>query len=224
MISTRSAEYATERRILGNVATVGAAGVLGQAMALVAFTLAFTTLGGYLGAHLATGPALGCLLAGLACVVASGPVARRAEPLAICALFAAGLLVGFGLGPALHAQLRVDPDAVWHAAGATALLVSGFGAAGYAIRRDLSRAYRALFVALLALLAGGLVAVLISIPAAQLGYSLAGVVIFAGYVLVDFNLMRRAQVEDTVPLAAGIFLDIINIFLFLLDLLGRTVG
>jgi FtsH-binding integral membrane protein len=224
MISTRSAEYATERPLLGNVETIGAAGVLGQAMALVAFTLAFTALGGYLGAHLAPGPALGCLLAGFACVVASGPVARRTERLATCALLAGGLLVGLGLGPTLHEQLRVDPDAVWQAAGATALLVSGFGAAGYTIRRDLSPAYRGLFAALLALLAGGLFAVLTSIPAAELGYSLAGVVIFAGYVLVDFNLMRRARVQDSVPLAAGIFLDIINIFLFLLDLLGRTVG
>jgi len=33
--------------------------------------------------------------------------------------------------------------------------------------------------------------------------------------------MRRAGVEEAVPLAAGIFLDILNVFLFFLQLFGR---
>ena len=37
------------------------------------------------------------------------------------------------------------PQAVWQAGGATALFIAGFGAAGYATRRDLSALARALF-------------------------------------------------------------------------------
>ncbi len=33
--------------------------------------------------------------------------------------------------------------------------------------------------------------------------------------------MRRAGMQETVPLAAGIFLDVINTFLFFLQLFGR---
>jgi hypothetical protein len=33
--------------------------------------------------------------------------------------------------------------------------------------------------------------------------------------------MRRAGVENIVPLAAGIFLDILNVFLFFLTLFSR---
>jgi FtsH-binding integral membrane protein len=42
--------------------------------------------------------------------------------------------------------------------------------------------------------------------------------VFGGYTLFDFNRLRRADVQDVVPLAAGIFLDVVNVFLFLLDL------
>jgi len=62
--------------------------------------------------------------------------------------------------------------------------------------------------------------VFVSIPAGNVIYSLAGLAIFGGYTVLDFNRMRRAGMEETVPLAAGIFLDVINIFLFFLRLFG----
>ena len=103
------------------------------------------------------------------------------------------------------------------------MFVGGLGAAGYAIRKDLSGGYRALFFLLLALIVFGIIAVFVLIPHANLIYSVAGLVIFAGYTLLDFNRMRRAGMQETVPLAAGIFLDIVNVFLFFLrDFGGRS--
>ena len=49
---------------------------------------------------------------------------------------------------------------------------------------------------------------------------MAGLVIFGLYTVVDFNRLRRAGKNETVPLAAGIFLDVLNIFLFFLSLFG----
>ena len=45
-------------------------------------------------------------------------------------------------------------------------------------------------------------------------------VIFGGFTILDFNRLRRASSDAAVPIAAGIFLDIFNIFLFLLNLFG----
>jgi uncharacterized protein len=42
----------------------------------------------------------------------------------------------------------MDPRALWHAGGATALFIAGFGAAGYATRRDLAPLARVCFWAL----------------------------------------------------------------------------
>jgi FtsH-binding integral membrane protein len=147
------------------------------------------------------------------------PAARRSERLGITALFAAGLLLGLGLAPGLNRYTQAEPQVVWEAATATALLMAGLGALGCSIRRDLSAAYRVMFTLLLGLIIFGLVAFFASIPQANVMYAVVGLGVFGGYTLLDFNLMRRAGMEDTVPLAAGIFLDVLNIFLFVLSLL-----
>jgi FtsH-binding integral membrane protein len=70
------------------------------------------------------------------------------------------------------------------------------------------------------LLVFGIVAIFVSIPGANVVWSVAGLVIFGGYTILDFNRLRRAGAESAVPIAASIFLDVLNIFLFLLQLFG----
>ena len=60
----------------------------------------------------------------------------------------------------------------------------------------------------------GIVAIFVSIPNANLIYAIAGLVIFGGFTIFDFNRLRRAGAESAVPIAASIFLDIFNVFLF----------
>jgi modulator of FtsH protease len=66
----------------------------------------------------------------------------------------------------------------------------------------------------------GLVANFVSIPHANLIYSIAGLVIFGGFTIFDFNRLRRVGVESAVPIAASIFVDIFNVFLLMLQLFG----
>jgi len=49
---------------------------------------------------------------------------------------------------------------------------------------------------------------------------MAGLVIFGGYTILDFNRLRRAGSDNAVPIAASIFLDVVNVFLFFLDIFG----
>jgi FtsH-binding integral membrane protein len=215
-----AAEYTTGHRVLGSVETVGTRAVFGQVMGLVAVTVGFTALGAYVGRNLSGGAAIVCFIGGFIAIVATGPASRRSESLAITALFAAGFLLGLGLGPGLAAYANADPAAVWQAAGATALFIAALGTIGYAIRRDLSAGYRILFFLLLGLIVFGLITIFVSIPAGNVIYSLLGLAIFGGYTVLDFNRMRRAGMQDSVPLAAGIFLDVLNVFLFFLSLFG----
>ncbi len=208
-----------EEKMFGSVATVGTAGVFGQVMGLVAVTLLFFTLGAYLGREITEGASIICFIGGFVCIIGLN-FARRSEALSITLLFAAGLLLGLGMGGVLNRYVEAEPDAVWQAASATALFVGGLGATGYAIRRDLSGGYRALFWMLLALIVFGLVTVFVSIPGGNVIYALLGLGIFGAYTVLDFNRMRHAGMEEAVPLAAGIFLDVINIFLFFLRLFG----
>jgi uncharacterized protein len=102
------------------------------------------------------------------------------------------------------------------------LFVAGFGAAGYATRRDLSVLARVLWWALIALIGFGMLLIFFSIPAGSVIYALLGLVIFAGLVMYDFQRLRvSTQIDSALLLAASIFLDILNVFQFFLTLFGR---
>jgi FtsH-binding integral membrane protein len=195
--------------------------VFGQVMGFVALTLGFLALGAYIGRDLSGGWGILAFVASFGCIIGLNVAsARRKEQVAVTLLFGLGLLLGLALGPVLRDYMQADPAAVWQAAGATGGFVAGLGAAGYATRRDLSAWYRVLFWALLGLIVFGVVAIFVSIPAENIIWSVAGLVIFGGYTLLDFNRLRRSGQEEAVPIAASIFLDVLNIFLFFLQLFG----
>ena len=195
--------------------------VFGHVMGLVALTLGFLALGAYIGRDLSGGWGILAFIASFGCIIGLNVASSRGnEQLSITLLFGLGLLLGLALGPVLSSYLEADPAAVWQAAGATGAFVASLGAVGYATRRDLSSWYRALFWALLGLLVFGLVAIFVSIPAENVIWSVAGLVIFGGYTILDFNRLRRSGQESAVPIAASIFLDVLNIFLFFLQLFG----
>ena len=75
---------------------------------------------------------------------------------------------------------------------------------------------------LLALLGTGIVLIFVQIPAVYTAWSLAGLAIFGLYTVIDFNRLRRAGADEAIPLAAGIFLDVVNIFLLFLRLFARS--
>ncbi len=209
--------------MFGSIESVGSAGVFGQVMGLVAVAVCFFTLGSYLGREFSEGASIICFIGGFLCIIGLN-LARGSEALSITLLFAAGLLLGLGIGGAVDRYAEAEPDAVWQAAAATALFVAALGSAGYANRKDLTGGYRMLFFLLLALIVFGLVTVFVSIPGDNVIYALLGLGVFGGYTVLDFNRMRRAGMEESVPLAAGIFLDVINIFLLFLRLFGGGRG
>ena len=195
--------------------------LLGQVMGLVAITVGFTALGAYLGRNLSGGVGLLLLIAAFACVVGLNVASARGnEQLAVVLLFGLGLLLGLSVAPLIADYAGADPAALWQAAGATALFVAACGSYGYATRRDLSSWARTLFWALLALIGFGIVEIFVSIPHGNVIYAVAGLGIFGAYTIFDFNRLRRSSPHDAVPIAAGIFLDIFNIFLLFLDLFG----
>jgi len=204
-----------------SVARDRARAVFGQTMGLVALTAGVAALGAYVGRDLSWGWGLACFAGAIACIVGLNVAVRRSEQLAIGLLFGMGALLGAGAGPMLAHYAEADPSALWQAAGATALFIAAFGAYGYATRRDLSLIGRLSFFALLGLIVFGLVMVFVSIPAGDLIYAVLGLVIFAGYTMYDFQRLRRTTELQAAPLlAASIFLDVFNVFLLLLSLLG----
>jgi uncharacterized protein len=197
--------------------------LFGQTMGLVAVTAGLFTLGAYLARNLSGGWWVVFWIASLGCLLAMNLTVRQSEQLTLGLLLGFGLLVGLAAAPTIAYYANAAPEAVWEAGGATALFVAGFGAAGYATRRDLSALARGLLWALIALIGFGVLLIFVSIPAGSVVYALLGLVIFAGLVMIDFQRLRVSSELDSAPLlAASIFLDILNVFQFFLTLFGRT--
>jgi FtsH-binding integral membrane protein len=195
--------------------------VFGQVMGLVALTVGCAALGAYIGRNMTGGTGIVFFIAAFACIFGlNWAAARGREQLAIGLLFGLGLLLGLAVAPVLDYYAKSNPSAVWQAAGATGAFVAAAGAFGYATRRDLSSWARVLFWALLALILFGLVTIFVSVPHGNVIYCVLGLVIFGGFTIFDFNRLRRANMASAVPIAAGIFLDIFNVFLFMLRLFG----
>jgi FtsH-binding integral membrane protein len=196
--------------------------LFGQTMGYVAVTAALFALGAYLGRNMVGGIGIIAFIAAFACLIGMRFAARRSPGLTTGLLAAFGLLIGLALAPTLAYYASDNPQALWQAGGATALFIAGFGAAGYATRRDLSGVARVCFWALLALIVFGIVLIFVNIPGGTLIYSVIGLVIFAGFTMFDFQRLRRSSDMDSAPLlAASIFLDILNVFLFFLQIFSR---
>jgi modulator of FtsH protease len=193
--------------------------LLGHTMGLVALTAGLFALGAYLGRDTSGGWAILWFVAALAVLLGMNAAAKRSQQLAVGLLFGVGVLLGLAVAPTVGYYVEADPQAVWQAGGATALFIAGFGAAGYATRRDLTPLARYLLWALVALIVFGIVLVFVQIPGGALIYAVAGLVIFAGLTVFDFQRLRRTQDIRTAPLlAASIFLDVLNVFLLFLSI------
>ncbi len=193
-----------------------------RVMFLVGITCAFTALGAFIGRDFSTGWMIVFWIAALGMVLGSGFIKKQSGTVGMSLLFAVGLVLGLAVGPTLnHYATSNGAEVLWQAAGATALFVAGFGAWGYATRRDLAPYVRYFFWALIGLIVVGVVMIFIQIPNGQLIWAILGLAIFAFWTAFDFQRLRRSTTGNVaVPIALGIFLAIFNIFLFFLQIFG----
>ena len=197
--------------------------LFGQTMGYVAATTGFFALGAYVGRHLSQGWAIVWFIVAFACLIAMNLTVRRSAAMTVVLLMAVGATLGLAMAPTLVYYASTNPQALWQAGGATALFIAGFGAAGYATRRDLSGLARLCFWALVALIVLGIVLIFVNIPHGSLIYSALGLLIFAGLTMFDFQRLRRSSDVESAPLlAASIFLDALNVFLFFLRIFSRN--
>jgi FtsH-binding integral membrane protein len=199
---------------------ISTAQLLGQVMFLVAVGLGFLTLGTQIGKDLDLGTARICSFAGFGMLLVGSFAGRRFRvgTFAMGWYFATALLIGIGLGPVIQYFATVEPGTLTQAAGATALIVVGCGATGFALSKDLARWMRPLSFIVLGLVLVSLVMVFTGGGGNPI-LSLAIGGVSALLIVVDFNYLRKhGGADDAIWLATGIFVSIVNIFLSLLNL------
>jgi FtsH-binding integral membrane protein len=186
-------------------------------MWLVAAATGFFALGTFSGRDLSPGWSIAWFIAGFGCLIAMNFTRRASGGASVVLLMCVGLFLGLAMGPTVVHYSTTSPKALWQAAGATALFMLGFGAYGYATRRDLSAIGRVSFFALIGLIIFGIILIFVRIPGGDRIYAIIGLVVFAGLTVFDFQRLRRSSDMASAPLiAASIFLDALNVFLFFL--------
>ena len=205
--------YAQERAI-------STAQLLGQVLFLVAVALGFAAVGTVLGRELEPGTARIVSFIGLGMLLVStfGGERFRVGSFAMGWLFATALAIGIGLGPVIGYFSEVQPTALSQAALGTAATVMGAGALGFMLSKDLARWMRPLSLVVFAICAGTIVWTLV---AGEISPVVSGIIylLSAALIVVDFNFLRKHGTErDTIWLATGIFVSIINIFISLLNI------
>jgi FtsH-binding integral membrane protein len=207
----------------GSVGAVDTRAIFAQTMFLVAVTAIFAAAGAYIARDATMGVAMLGYIGAFGIMIGMN-VARKSRvgSLGMGLLFGFGLLLGVAIGPTLanYAKSPTGATILWEAAALTGLFIAGFGAAGFATKRDLAPLMRIAFFGLLALIVAGFVMIFVRIPAANMVWSIAGLAIFSVFTMYDFQRIRRAGEDDVVLLSMSIFLDIFNVFLLMLNLLG----
>ncbi len=154
---------------------------------------------------------------------------RRVRGVNLLALFGYTFVTGLFIAPSLYFAMlmanhgqTLDPSPV-----RDAFLLTGaafVGLSGYAVlsRRDFSFLGAGLSAGLWVLLAAMVLGIILQAQVFQLAVASVGVLLFAGYVLYDTSRILRDRTDDAVGAALRLFLDVVNLFLFLLRILASS--
>lgn len=209
-----SARYAGQARDQGTLARVS--GLLGLAAL-------FTAIGAFIG------PALGdiafwvALVGGLVLIFALR-AARDVAPLNLVLLIAFATFEGVVLGDVLEIYVASGLSLiVFQAAAATAVAALAAGFVGYTTQRDISGLGGFLMTGLIIVIVASVVGLFVQAPLLWTAISAVSAILFSGFLAFDLNRIARtrgATEGQAIMLAVSVYLDIYNLFLDLLSLIG----
>jgi modulator of FtsH protease len=194
--------------------------LMGQVLFLVAVALAFCAVGTVIGKELSLGTARAFSFAGFGMLLVSSFAGERFRvgSFAMFWLFATALAIGIGLGPVIAYFASVETDALTQAFAGAAATVLGAASLGFLLSKDLARWMRPLSLIVFAACCGTIAWSLFG-GVISPWVSLAIYALSAALIVVDFNYLRKHGTErDTIWLATGIFVSIVNIFVSLLNI------
>ena len=147
--------------------------------------------------------------------------ARRVSGLNLVLLYLFAAMEGALLGPLVSMINQVMPGVPAQAAWLTGGVFGGLSVYVFQSKKDFSFLGGMLWASLLALLIGGFVMMFIGSSALNTLYCIGGILIFSGYVLYDTSqIMNHLEPGQEAVGAIELYLDILNLFLFILRLLG----
>jgi modulator of FtsH protease len=191
---------------------------------LLSMTLIFSAMTAAASVYLSMPPMTYLICIGLAFVMMWLVLPRTANSGAgLGVTFAITGLMGFALGPILSMYLALPNGSsiVGLALGGTGTIFLGLS--GYALmtRKDFSFMGGFLMVGMLTVLVAALASIFLQMPALQIAISSVVIMIMSGFILFDTSRMiNNPQQTNYIMMTVSLYLNIFNIFVSLLQLLG----
>jgi FtsH-binding integral membrane protein len=144
----------------------------------------------------------------------------------VVALFGFTFIAGVFLTPILTvaAGVRNGGQLVALAGGMTAAIFFAMAAIATVTKKDFSFMGKFLFVGVILLIVASLANLFLQIPALSLTVSAIAVLIFSAYILYDVSNIVRGGETNYIMATMGLFLNVYNIFISLLNILLAFSG
>ena len=201
--------------------------VLRNTYMLLSMTLLFSALTAVISMMVQVGPgiSLACSFGALALIWLVLP--RTANSSAgIGVVFAITGLLGFGLGPILNNYLALSngSEIIATALGGTGVIFLALSGYVLTTRKDFSFMGGFLMVGLIIVLLAAVANIFFMIPALSLAVSGAIILVMSGLILYDTSRIIHGGETNYILATIGLYLNIYNIFISLLQILGIFGG
>ncbi len=139
-------------------------------------------------------------------------------------VFAITGLMGLGLGPTINYYLHMEggDQIVMTALGGTGAIFLALSAYALTTRRDFSFMGGFLMVGLIVVLLAMLGNLFFHLPALSMALSAAVILLMSGFILFDTSRMVNGGEDNYLVMTVSLYLNIYNIFVSLLNLLGAS--
>ncbi len=148
-------------------------------------------------------------------------IAKNKTPLNLILLFAFTFMTGFTLAPTIAFYIAAN---MGYVVGEAFLLTSAaFG--GLTIfamntKRDFTTIGKILFITLIVIIVASIINIFWHQPLLQLIIASIGAILFSFFILYDTQNIIRGNIDNEVTAAVALYLDFLNLFISLLEILG----
>jgi len=147
--------------------------------------------------------------------------AKNKTPLNLVLLFAFTFMTGFTLSPTLAMFIAANMGyVIGEAFFLTALAFFGLTIFAMNTKRDFTTIGKILFITLLVIIGAGILNIFLRLPLLQLIIASVSAILFSFFILYDTQNIIRGNVSSEVEAAVALYLDFLNLFISLLEILG----
>ena len=147
--------------------------------------------------------------------------AKNKTPLNLILLFAFTFMSGFTLSPTLAMFIAANMGyVIGEAFFLTAIAFGGLTIFAMNTKRDFTTMGKILFISLIVLIVAGILNIFLHLPWLQLLIASVGAILFSFFILYDTQNIIRGNVSNEVEATVALYLDFLNLFISLLQILG----